>query len=110
MVVTQWAFVGPALLWGDRLGMADSDGAAGLVYTMGMVGRQLGICDRLNFCLAGVEHAAACCRLLHTTIIKPRFAASEAAPVCREMAGHTLAGVNMLNPFIGTVHTYRCYL
>ena len=107
MVVTQWAFVGPALLWPDRLGMASGDGAAGLVYTMGMVGRQLGICDRLNFCLAGVEHATACCRLLHTTVIQPGFAVAEAAPVCREMAGHTLAGVNMLNPFIGTVYTHR---
>ena len=36
MVVTQWAFVGPALLWPDQLGIARASRAQeeGLVYVM----------------------------------------------------------------------------
>ena len=104
MVVTQWAFVGPALLWPDKLGISVtspeteevgtnrftavisyilllicqklnlciflyslnlngsfSQGLAGLVHVMYLVGRELGIREELNMCagdLTEVRQAA----------------------------------------------------
>ena len=56
MVVTQWAFVGPVLLWPEQLGIArDDQGVEGLVYVMYLVGRELGICDEFNMCAGDME-------------------------------------------------------
>ena len=66
MVVTQWAFVGPVLLWPDRLGVdrrTEKD-IEGVLYVMMMVGRQLGISDEFNLCLGDLEQCTEYSRLL----------------------------------------------
>lgn len=66
MVVTQWAFVGPVLLWPDRLGVdrrTEKD-IEGVLYVMMMVGRQLGISDEFNLCRGDLEQCTEYSRLL----------------------------------------------
>ena len=56
MVVTQWAFVGPLVVWPDKLGIGGDDGGLdGLVYVMYLVGRELGICEEFNMCRGDME-------------------------------------------------------
>ena len=66
MVVTQWAFVGPVLLWPDQLGVArrSQEDVEGALYVMMMVGRQLGISDQLNLCLGDRDHCTQYSRLI----------------------------------------------
>ena len=40
--MTQWAFVGPVLLWPDKLGISERESdQEGLVYVMYLVGREV---------------------------------------------------------------------
>ena len=66
MVVTQWAFVGPVLLWPDRLGvdMRNEKDIEGVLHVMMTVGRQLGISDQLNLCIGDREECAEYSRLV----------------------------------------------
>ena len=66
MVVTQWAFVGPVLLWPHHLGVArrGEEDVEGALYVMMMVGRQLGISDQLNLCLGDRNHCTQYSRLV----------------------------------------------
>ena len=66
MVVTQWAFVGPVLLWPDQLGVArrGQEEVEGVLRVMRLVGRQLGIADQLNLCLGDMEHCTEYSRLI----------------------------------------------
>ena len=66
MVVTQWAFVGPVLLWPDQLGVArgGQEDVEGLLQVMMVVGRQLGISDQLNLCLGDRKHCTEYSRLV----------------------------------------------
>ena len=79
MVVTQWAFVGPVLLWPDQLGVVrgGQEDVEGLLQVMRVVGRQLGISDQLNLCLGGREHCTEYSRLVldkvRLTLIKSWF-------------------------------------
>ena len=66
MVVTQWAFIGPVLLWPDQLGFdrRGREEVEGALYVMMLVGRQLGISDQLNLCLGDREHCTQYSRLI----------------------------------------------
>ena len=66
MVVTQWAFVGPVLLWPDRLGVERSSEGdiEGALQVMMVVGRQLGISDQFNLCRGDRQHCTEYARLI----------------------------------------------
>jgi len=105
MVVTQWAFVGPALLWPDQLGISfnsqeTEEGMEGLVHVMYLVGRELGIREELNMCSGDLNEVREAAREILVTEIQPVFLADSASSVSRDLATNLLAGVKMLNPFI----------
>ena len=119
MVVTQWAFVGPVLLWPGQLGVErrSQEDVEGLLYVMMMVGRQLGISDELNLCLGDRKHCTEYSRLVLekveiisflkliliifiSQIIKPSFNSPEASETSKKLSRDLLDGVNILNPFI----------
>ena len=66
MVVTQWAFLGPVLLWPDRLGVERSSEGdiEGALQVMMVVGRQLGISDQFNLCRGDRQHCTEYARLI----------------------------------------------
>ena len=98
MVLTQWAFIGPALLWPHQLGLPeDEEGLEGLVAVMGEVGRQLGVREELNLCNGGLAEAREYARLLHQQIHQHLLHPTQLA---EEMSKHLLWGANILNPFI----------
>ena len=95
MVVTQWAFVGPALLWPDKLGISISSqeteevrytrdiyddsigvivllpqGLEGLVHVMYLVGRELGIREELNMCSGDLNEVREVAREILVTEIQ----------------------------------------
>jgi len=98
MVLTQWAFIGPALLWPRELGLPDNEeGLEGLVAVMGEVGRQLGVREEVNLCNGGLAEAREYARLLHHQIKQHLVHPTHLA---EEMAEQLLWGANILNPFI----------
>jgi hypothetical protein len=101
MVLTQWAFIGPALLCPEGLGLppaGEEEGLEGLVAIMGEVGRRLGVREDLNLCSGGAGRARAYSRLLLHREVLPCLAAPGA--LGEAMADHLLQGVAILNPFI----------
>ena len=66
MVVTQWAFVGPVLLWPEHLGvdLGSEEDIDGVLHVMMMVGRQLGISEEFNLCRGGREECTEYSRLI----------------------------------------------
>jgi len=113
MVLTQWAFIGPALLFPRKLGIprAEDEDMRGLVYIMYLVGKYLGIKEDLNICSGGVQNAAEYSHLILNEIISKKYGTETSTEICKDMARHLLDGVNILNPFIdqGAFHcwTYR---
>jgi len=99
MVLTQWAFIGPALLWPRELGLNPNDdwGMMGLVEVMAEVGRQLGVREELNMCSGGLKEAREYALLLHRRIQQHLSQPSELAD---DMSTQLLSGANILNPFI----------
>ena len=70
MVVTQWAFVGPALIFSKKLGMShvpDEDFKA-LVHQLYLVGKALGVRDEYNLCTGTLEEVKAYCRAIHQMV------------------------------------------
>ena len=98
MVLTQWAFIGPALLWPRELGLPDDEeGFEGLVAVMGEVGRQLGVREEVNLCNGGLAEAREYALLLHQQIKQHLLHSTHLA---EEMAEQLMWGANILNPFI----------
>jgi len=102
MVLTQWAFIGPALLFPRKLGISQSSAEeiSGLVYIMYLVGKYLGIQEDLNICADGVETAVEYSDLILKEIISKEYNRETSSGICKDMARHLLDGVNILNPFI----------
>jgi len=103
MVLTQWAFIGPALLYPKKLGISINnwDDFRGLVYIMYLVGRDLGIKEELNLCGGtDMEQTIEYSDLILKEIISKKFSSEDSSDTCKSMVLHLLNGVNMLNPFI----------
>jgi len=102
MVVTQWGFIGPLLLFPRKLGISDcdSEGLEGMVHMMYLVGLELGIKDELNLCKGGLNKARENSREIFQHVIQPAFKDNMKDEECSSMASSLLAGVNILNPFI----------
>ena len=106
MVLTQWAFIGPALLWPRELGLNPNDdwGMMGLVEVMAEVGRQLGVREELNMCSGGLKEAREYALLLHRRIQQHLSQPSELAD---DMSTQLLSGANILNPFIRLISSIK---
>lgn len=106
MVLTQWAFIGPALLWPRELGLNPNDdwGMMGLVEVMAEVGRQLGVREELNMCSGGLKEAREYALLLHRRIQQHLSQPSELAD---DMSTQLLSGANILNPFIRLISSIQ---
>lgn len=102
MVVTQWGFIGPMLLFPRKLGISDcdSEGLEGMVHIMYLVGLELGVKDELNLCYGGLDKARENSREILENVIQPAFNNSIRDEKCCFMASSLLAGINILNPFI----------
>jgi len=101
MVVTQWAFVGPVLLWPDKLGISERESdQEGLVYVMYLVGRELGICEEFNMCRGDLARVKQYSQAILDQEIKPAFCDNSASATCRDLSDHLLNGIHILNPFI----------
>jgi len=105
MVLTQWAFIGPALLFPSKLGILKSSERDfdGLVYIMYWVGKHLGIKEDLNLFTDGLEPAIEYSELILKEVIKRQFGSDQSSETCKDMAKHLLDGVNILNPFIDQI-------
>eukprot|EP00092_Neocalanus_flemingeri_P083160 GFUD01104339.1.p1 GENE.GFUD01104339.1~~GFUD01104339.1.p1 ORF type:complete len:364 (+),score=81.87 GFUD01104339.1:109-1200(+) len=100
MVLTQWAFIGPALIFPSSLGLPPP--SPGVVYIMYLVGRYLGVSESLNLCSGGIANATDYSKMIHNHIIQPAIKNmdNDKNKVSLEMAGHLMKGMNMINPFI----------
>eukprot|EP00092_Neocalanus_flemingeri_P024078 GFUD01026119.1.p1 GENE.GFUD01026119.1~~GFUD01026119.1.p1 ORF type:complete len:372 (-),score=51.24 GFUD01026119.1:124-1239(-) len=110
MVLTQWAFIGPALLYPGKLGILKSSekDMEGLVHIMYLVGRDLGVREDLNLCTGGLEPAVEYSELILKQVIRKTFGSQESSETCKELARHLLDGVNILNPFIDQT-AFHCW-
>jgi len=102
MVITQWAFVGPALLWPHKLGIDDRsfDGFEGLICVMYHVGKQLGICDEYNLCAGSYQEVKEYCKTILEQEIQPTFLSQKSSKISKQLSQSLLDGVHILNPFI----------
>jgi len=102
MVITQWAFVGPAVLWPEKLGIdcRRSEGLEGLICVMFHVGKQLGICDEFNLCDGSYQEVKDYCKTILEQEIQPTFLSNNSSDVSKQLSKSLLDGVHILNPFI----------
>jgi len=98
MVLTQWAFVGPALIFPSSLGLPPP--SPGMVYIMYLVGRYLGVQENLNLCSGGLATATDYSHMILKHVFQPAIKNMYKDKVSVEMASHLMKGVNMINPFI----------
>merc|ERR1719330_537701 len=101
MVVTQWAFVGPTLLFPDKLGIScdySERELEGLVYVMYLVGSQLGIKEEFNLCKGGLSEARAYSREVLVEVIQPAVRKNSRNQESRDMSKNLLEGISILNP------------
>ena len=100
MVVTQWAFVGPALIFPHRLGMGHVTGREweSLSHQMYLIGAELGVKDEYNLCKGSLEEVRDYCRAVHKRVIKEGIENREEEN--EEMARHLLEGMHIYNCFI----------
>lgn len=107
MVVTQWAFVGPVLLFPQKLGMGQlkDEELQALSHLMYHVGQALGVDDDLNLCShKRVSNTKQYCQEILDLVIVP--AMDQSGEQAEVMAEHLLTGMTLFNPFI----THRSYL
>ena len=100
MVVTQWAFVGPALIFPHRLGMSHvpEEQFEALSHQMYLIGRELGVRDEYNLCKGSLHDVRAYCRAVHKRVIKRGLESHDGQS--ETMAKHLLEGLHMYNAFI----------
>ncbi len=101
MVVTQWAFVGPILLFPGRVGLRSvtEEDMEALAHHMYGVGYVLGVSHEFNLCAGSLDDVRAYCAALHRRVVKPCLD-SPAHDDSVEMAAHLLRGMNLFNPGI----------
>lgn len=111
MVVTQWAFVAPALLMPSRIGMASATKRElnGLRYVIYLTGQAIGISDEFNLCKHGLDETIAYSEKILNEIITPGLNAKQAS-LSDEMADSLLAGMEVMNPlFLATPFKAWCF-
>jgi len=100
MVLTQFGFIGPYLLFPRKLGISGQnvEGDRGLIYIFYLVGRSLGIQDRFNLCHGDPQLVRQRCTAILRKVIQPSL--MYCSELSLDMADHLLEGIIVLNPFI----------
>lgn len=100
MVLTQFGFIGPYLLFPHNLGISgtNEEGDRGLIYIFYLVGRSLGIQDRFNLCHGDPQLVRQRCTAILRKVIQPSLI--DCSELSLDMADHLLEGIIVLNPFI----------
>ncbi|XP_023323466.1 uncharacterized protein LOC111697631 isoform X2 [Eurytemora carolleeae] len=100
MVITQWGFLGPLLMFPHKIGVKDTADSSleGVVYMFYLVGKSLGVHDEFNLCKGGARLAKQRCQHILRQVIQPGLL--NEGRISRFMADHLLNGVNVINPFI----------
>jgi len=109
MVVTQWGFIGPSLVFPDKLAVfaRTAEEEEGFIYIFYLVGRSLGILDEYNLCSGTLEETRRRCHKILHQVIQPVIQKRE--PLCHKMADHLLNGINLLNPLVSQKH-FRLFI
>ena len=99
LVLTQWAFIGAALIRSKDIGLRDVTQAElrYLTNQMYQVGRELGIANKFNLCSGNLEDIIEYAKDIESFVIRP---ALESEKEFESMSKHLMKGVNVLNPFI----------
>lgn len=100
MVLTQWAFVGPAFIFPDRVGMHNvkDEELEALAYQMFLIGRSLGIADKYNLCGGSLQDIKVYCHDIHKQVMVPYL--EKESHWSSFMSNHLLSGIHFINPFI----------
>lgn len=99
MVITQWGFIGPALVFNHRIPFySQGDSEEGFIYIMYMVGKSLGILDQYNLCSGTVQQTKQRCNLILRQVLQPCL--ENRTDLSEQMTFHLLNGINVLNPLI----------
>merc|ERR1712029_808747 len=101
LVLTQWAFVGPVILYGDNLGFNKMTTEEKSLYikTFYKVGRDLGVGDEYNLCSGTLEESTEYARAILKQIFRPAMTRVKESG----MADCMLKGIHILNPLVDPV-------
>ena len=111
MVVTQWAFVAPALLMPSRIGMASATRSElnGLRYVIYLTGQAIGVSDEFNLCKRGLDETIAYSEKILDNIITPSLNRNQAT-LSDDMANSLLEGMEIMNPlFLAAPYKAWCF-
>lgn len=100
MVITQWAFIAPALLKPRQLGLepiTDKE-LNSMKYVIYCVGQAIGIDDELNLCNGDLTETKLYSQMILTKIIQPSMEIE--TDLNKDMADHLLQGMNIMNPYL----------
>ncbi|KFM80476.1 hypothetical protein X975_09063, partial [Stegodyphus mimosarum] len=100
MAVTQWAFVGPMVLFKSRVGLhgcSDEDYKA-LIHFWRVIGYLLGIEDKYNLCDGNYEQIVSACQNLLEKEYKVRM--SNPDPTSVNMAKNVVAAMSLIQDFL----------
>ena len=102
MVITQWAFIAPALLkpWPLGLDSISDRELNSLKYVIHCVGQAIGIDEDLNLCNGDLTETKMYSKLILDHIIKPNMRHPENPELSREMAENLLQGMKIMNPYL----------
>ena len=97
MILTQWAFIGPAILCSKNTGLAQLSQEDKLAYVkvIYFVGKDLGIADKYNLCHGNLPQVYANCKAILRKFVRPCMAPGEP-----KLALSMLQGIKILNPFV----------
>lgn len=98
MVLTQWAFVGPVLIFPTKFGIQNVDGLNGIKYIIYLVGQAIGIDDDLNLCSGNFEESKCYAQEILESEIQVHMKTENNLSL--EMGNHLLHGIGILNPYI----------
>jgi hypothetical protein len=100
MVLTQWGFIGPALLFPTKLGMGSVTKRElnALRYIIYLVGQSLGIDEDLNLCVNSLAETSKYAQIILKEVINPSLTSESDSS--RVMSDNLLGGMTFLNPFI----------
>lgn len=100
MAVTQWAFVGPMVLFRSKVGLhsCTEEQYESLIHFWRVIGYFLGIEDKYNLCTGDYEQVLAACQSLLEKEYRDRIAIAdpESVSMCKDVS----AAMNMIDPVL----------
>ena len=104
MVLTQWAFIAPAFLKPNQIGMdtLTKEDLEGIKYVFYVVGHALGIDDLYNLCdlSLDLEDTVEYMELIFQNDIKYFLKSQSESSISHLMSQHLLLAIEMINPYL----------